>query len=229
MTRASGGGASRKGAAAAARSDPEEWRRAARDGFASLAAIRAAAAGCRACDLWKGATQTVFGEGPARARIVLIGEQPGDREDRQGRPFVGPAGLLLDAALERAGLPRPKVYVTNVVKHFKWKPSGKRRLHEKPNAREVRACRPWVDAEIARLSPLGIGVLGATAAKALLGAEFRVSEQRGVAVASPLAPVVIATVHPASLLRLPDPQMREREIERFVADLRALRELADAR
>jgi uracil-DNA glycosylase family protein len=198
-------------------------------GEVSIAAIRTAAARCRACDLWRNATQTVFGAGSARARIVLVGEQPGDREDRLGEPFVGPAGRVLDEALAAAGLPRSRVYLTNAVKHFKWKPSGKRRLHEKPNAREVRACRPWLDAEIARLAPRAIGVLGATAAKSLLGAGFKVSEQRGVAVASPLAPIVIATVHPSSLLRLPDPKMRERETLRFVADLRTLRELAGAR
>ena len=160
---------------------------------------------------------------------MLVGEQPGDREDRLGAPFVGPAGRVLDEALEAAGIPRPRVYLTNVVKHFKWKPSGKRRLHEKPNAREVRACKPWLEAEVARLAPRAIGVLGATAAKALLGSGFKVSEQRGVSVASPLAPVVIATVHPSSLLRMPDPAMRKREVERFVADLRILRELAGER
>jgi DNA polymerase len=195
----------------------------------SLAALRTAAARCRACDLWKTGTQTVFGAGPARAPIVLVGEQPGDQEDRTGVPFVGPAGRLLDEALAAAGLPRERVYLTNAVKHFKWKPSGKRRLHEKPNAREVRACRPWLDAELARLAPRAIGVLGATAAKALLGSGFKVSEQRGVSVASPLAPIVIATVHPSSLLRMPDPAMRKRELARFVADLRTLRELAGGR
>jgi uracil-DNA glycosylase len=198
-------------------------------GDASIAALRAAAARCRACPLWKNATQTVFGAGPVRPAIVLVGEQPGDREDRLGAPFVGPAGRVLDEALDAAGIPRPRVYLTNVVKHFKWKPSGKRRLHEKPNAREVRACKPWLEAEVARLAPRAIGVLGATAAKALLGAGFKVSEQRGVSVASPLAPIVIATVHPSSLLRMPDPKMREREIARFVADLRTLRELATGR
>ena len=198
-------------------------------GDVSIAALRAAAARCRACPLWKNATQTVFGAGPARPAILLVGEQPGDREDRLGAPFVGPAGRVLDEALAAAGIPRARVYLTNVVKHFKWKPSGKRRLHEKPNAREVRACRPWLDAEVARLAPRAIGVLGATAAKSLLGASFKVSEQRGVSVASPLAPVVLATVHPSSLLRMPDPKMREREIARFVADLRTLRELAGER
>jgi uracil-DNA glycosylase len=198
-------------------------------GDASIPALRAAAARCRACPLWKDATQTVFGAGPARPAIVLVGEQPGDREDRLGAPFVGPAGRVLDEALAAAGIPRPRVYLTNVVKHFKWKPSGKRRLHEKPNAREVRACKPWLEAEVARLAPRAIGVLGATAAKALLGSGFKVSEQRGVSVASPLAPIVIATVHPSSLLRMPDPTMRKREIARFVADLRTLRELAGER
>jgi uracil-DNA glycosylase len=209
--------------------DPEAWRERAMHGDASIPALRAAAARCRACPLWKNATQTVFGAGPVRPAIVLVGEQPGDREDRLGAPFVGPAGRVLDEALEAAGIPRPRVYLTNVVKHFKWKPSGKRRLHEKPNAREVRACKPWLEAEVARLAPRAIGVLGATAAKALLGAGFKVSEQRGVSVASPLAPIVIATVHPSSLLRMPDPKMREREIARFVADLRTLRELATGR
>jgi DNA polymerase len=198
-------------------------------GDASIPALRAAAARCRACPLWKNATQTVFGAGPARPMIVLVGEQPGDREDRLGAPFVGPAGRVLDDALEAAGIPRRRVYLTNVVKHFKWKPSGKRRLHEKPNAREVRACKPWLEGEVARLAPRAIGVLGATAAKALLGSAFKVSEQRGVSLASPLAPIVIATVHPSSLLRMPDPKMREREIARFVGDLRSLRELAGER
>ena len=198
-------------------------------GEVSIGALRAAAARCRACPLWKIGTQTVFGAGPARPQVRLIGEQPGDREDRLGEPFVGPAGRVLDEALAAAGLPRARVYLTNAVKHFKWKPAAKRRLHERPNAREVRACRPWLEAEIARLAPRAIGVLGATAAKSLLGTGFKVSEQRGVAVASQLAPIVIATVHPSSLLRMPDPKMRERETARFVADLRTLRELAGRR
>jgi uracil-DNA glycosylase family protein len=186
----------------------------------TLAALRKAAAGCRACDLWKRGTQTVFGEGPRKADLMLVGEQPGDSEDVNGRPFVGPAGRLLDQALERAGIDRAEVYVTNVVKHFKWEPRGKRRLHKKPNAGEVAACRPWLDAEIALVRPHALVCLGATAAQALLGRQFKVTAHRGEPVASSLAPVVMATVHPSSLLREPDDDTRHREIERFVDDLR---------
>jgi len=187
---------------------------------ASLAKLRNIAAGCNACPLYAAATQTVFGEGPAPATLMLVGETAGDQEDVQGRPFVGPAGKLLDRCLEEAGLERKQSYVTNVVKHFKFTPRGKRRIHGKPNAMEIRACIPWLKAEIERVKPEMIVCLGATAAKALLGASFRVSQQRGVAVPSPLAPIVMATVHPSSLLRAPDDETRYREIERFTADLK---------
>ncbi len=185
----------------------------------NLPALRAAAAGCRACDLWQRGTQTVFGEGGVRAAVLLVGEQPGNDEDLAGRPFVGPAGRLLDRALADAGIDRRHVYVTNVVKHFKWEPRGKRRIHQKPNAREIAACRPWLDAEIALVRPRVIVCLGATAAQALLGRQFRVSVDRGRLLESSLAPHVLATVHPSSILRAPDEAARRRERERFVADL----------
>jgi DNA polymerase len=182
--------------------------------------LRAAAAACRACDLWKSGTQTVFGAGSPHARIMFVGEQPGNEEDLAGAPFVGPAGRLLDKALERAGIDRTETYVTNVVKHFKWEPRGKRRIHAKPNAQEIAACRPWLDAEIAVVRPEVIVCLGATAAQALLGKAFRVSRQRGELVRSPLAPWVTATIHPSSILRAPDDATRHLEMERFVEDLR---------
>jgi uracil-DNA glycosylase len=182
--------------------------------------LRAAAANCRACDLWKRGTQTVFGEGSAKARIMLVGEQPGDQEDIQGRPFVGPAGKILDKALAEAGIDREDVYVTNAVKHFKWEPRGKRRIHKKPNSIEIAACKPWLEAEIEVVHPQVIICLGATAAQALLGREFKVSTQRGVWVPSPLAPFMMATVHPSSLLRAPDEETRRLETRRFVADLK---------
>jgi uracil-DNA glycosylase family protein len=188
----------------------------------SLKALREAAAGCQACPLWENATQTVFGEGSARADVVFVGEQPGDREDVEGRPFVGPAGQLFDQALEEAGIDRSKVYVTNVVKHFKWKPQGKRRIHQKPNWREIAACRPWLDAEVKLLKPRVLVCLGATAAQALLGRDFRVSRQRGELVDSPLAPKTIATVHPSSILRAEDRDLQFRE---FVRDLEKVAEL----
>src|SRR5262245_12099207 len=184
--------------------------------------LRAAAAGCRACDLWECGTQTVFGEGPASARVLFVGEQPGHEEDLAGRPFVGPAGRLLDQALAEAGIDRREVYVTNAVKHFKWEPRGKKRIHVRPNAQEIRACRPWLEAEIAVLRPEVLVLLGATAAQALLGGTFRVSRQRGQLVTSPLAPAVIATVHPSSILRAPDEAARRAERELFVRDLRAV-------
>ncbi len=186
----------------------------------TLPKLRQAAAGCRACDLWKRGTQTVFGEGSSRTRVMFVGEQPGDREDLEGRPFVGPAGRILDAALEKAGIDRRAVYVTNVVKHFKWEPRGKRRIHQKPNSVEIGACRPWLDAEIALVQPEVLVCLGATAAQALLGRSFRVSRQRGEFVASSLAPRVLATVHPSSILRAPDDETRRAETEKFVADLK---------
>jgi uracil-DNA glycosylase len=186
----------------------------------TLPRLRQAAADCRACDLWERGTQTVFGEGSSRARVMFVGEQPGDREDLEGRPFVGPAGRILDASLERAGIDRKDVYVTNVVKHFKWEPRGKRRIHQKPNSVEIGACRPWLEAELAVVKPRVLVCLGATAAQALLGRAFKVSRQRGVPVVSPLAPRVLATVHPSSILRAPDDQTRRRETERFVQDLK---------
>jgi uracil-DNA glycosylase len=186
----------------------------------TLPKVRDVAAGCKACDLYLRGTQTVFGEGPARAGIMFVGEQPGDAEDIAGHPFVGPAGRLLDRALEEAGINRKIVYVTNVVKHFKWEPRGKRRIHAKPNAAEVAACRPWLETEIALVKPRVLVCLGATAAQALLGKTFRVSQQRGKIVPSPLAPVVIATVHPSSILRASDDETRREEMTRFVADLK---------
>lgn len=178
--------------------------------------LRDEAAQCTRCDLYRRATQTVFGEGRPGAPLMLVGEQPGDREDLEGRPFVGPAGRLLDHALEEAGIDRSKVYLTSVVKHFKWKPQGKRRIHQKPNWREIAACRPWLDAELAVLKPRVLVCLGATAAQALLGRDFRVSRQRGELVDSPLAPKTIATVHPSSILRAEDRDVQFRE---FVRDL----------
>ena len=182
--------------------------------------VRAAARDCRACDLWRHATQTVFGKGARKAGLMLIGEQPGDAEDLAGHPFVGPAGQLLNRALEDAGIDRAGVYVTNVVKHFKWEPRGKRRIHKKPSAREIAACRPWLDTEIALLEPRAIICLGATAAQALLGRQFKVTAERGKFITSPLAPLVLATVHPSSILRAPDDETRRQELKRFTADLR---------
>ena len=186
----------------------------------TLGAVREIAQGCKACHLYKRGTQTVFGEGPSRAEVMLVGEQPGDVEDIQGRPFVGPAGKLLDQALEQAGLDREIVYLTNVVKHFKWEPRGKRRIHAKPNAGEIGACRPWLETEIALVKPRVLVCLGATAAQALLGKSFRVSRQRGEFVPSALAPLVTATVHPSSILRAPDDDARREEMRRFVGDLK---------
>jgi uracil-DNA glycosylase family protein len=183
----------------------------------TLPALREAAAGCQACDLWKTGTQTVFGEGEQTADVVFVGEQPGDQEDLQGRPFVGPAGRLLDTAMEEAGIDRSKAYVTNAVKHFKWQPRGKRRIHAKPNWSEIAACRPWLDAELEVVKPRVLVCLGATAAQALLGRDFRVSRSRGELVDSPLAEIVTATVHPSSILRAED---RETEYEAFVDDLK---------
>ncbi len=190
----------------------------------TLGTAREAARGCQACDLWRTGTQTVFGEGAPRAQVMLVGEQPGDYEDRAGRPFVGPAGKLLDRALAAAGIDRTKVYVTNVVKHFKWEPRGKRRIHAKPNAAEIAACRPWLETEIALVRPRVVVCLGATAAQALLGKTFKVTQQRGEFVPSPLAPLVMATVHPSALLRAPDEATRHAELERFVEDLSRIAE-----
>jgi uracil-DNA glycosylase len=184
-----------------------------------LDGLRAAAAGCTACDLHRDATQTVFGEGAGDAEVMLVGEQPGDGEDRAGRPFVGPAGRLLDKALEEAGIDRRRAYVTNVVKHFKFERRGKVRLHKKPNAEQVHACFPWLQAELAVVRPRVLVLLGATAAQALLGASFRVSRQRGELLESDLAPQVLATVHPSSILRAPDDEARALAYKGFVADL----------
>jgi DNA polymerase len=170
----------------------------------TLASLKDAAAGCQACDLWKTGTQTVFGEGARRVKVMFIGEQPGNEEDLSGRPFVGPAGRLLDDALETAGIDRKQTYVTNVVKHFKWEPRGKRRIHKKPNSIEIASCRPWLEAEIAVIKPDVIVALGATAAQALLGPQFRVTKQRGEFIPSTSAPYVMASVHPSSILRAHD-------------------------
>lgn len=177
---------------------------------------------CKACDLWKRGTQTVFGEGKADSRVMFVGEVPGDQEDQTGRPFVGPAGQLLDKALSEAGIDRRQAYVTNVVKHFNWEPRGKRRIHKKPSHAEIAACQPWLDAEIARLHPKVIVCLGATAAQALLGKDFRVTHHRGEFINSPLAEYVAATVHPSAILRAPDEEARHEEMERFIADLRRI-------
>ena len=186
---------------------------------ATLDALRSAAATCKACDLWERGTQTVFGEGEPTAELVLVGEQPGDKEDLEGLPFVGPAGRVLDAGLEAAGIDRRLAYVTNAVKHFKWEPRGKVRLHKTPNAAEVHACRPWLEAELRTLQPSVLVCLGATAAKALLGPSFKVSQERGRFVPSDLAPSVLATVHPSSILRTDGPE-REAAMGAFVDDLR---------
>jgi uracil-DNA glycosylase len=188
----------------------------------SIDAARTRAKNCHACDLYKHATQTVFGDGAHKPRIVFVGEQPGDQEDRQGRPFVGPAGKLLDTALEQAGIDRSKTYVTNAVKHFKWEPRGKRRIHKKPNSAEIAACRPWLDTELALLKPDVVVCLGATAAQALLGRTFRVTQSRGQLLESTLAPYIMATVHPSSILRAPDDDSRHREMASFIADLKKL-------
>jgi uracil-DNA glycosylase family protein len=186
----------------------------------TLETVRDVASRCKACDLFKRGTQTVFGEGPSKAEVMLVGEQPGDAEDVAGHPFVGPAGRLLDRALAEAGIDRGLVYVTNVVKHFKWEPRGKRRIHAKPNAAEISACRPWLETEIALVQPRVLVCLGATAARALLGKSFKVTRQRGELISSTLAPFVTATVHPSSILRAPDDDARKEEMARFVADLK---------
>jgi uracil-DNA glycosylase len=190
----------------------------------SLTSLREAASACRACPLWKTGTQTVFGEGARSAEVMLVGEQPGDKEDLEGRPFVGPAGRLLDEGLEEAGIDRRLAYVTNVVKHFKWQARGKRRIHQKPSSGEIAACRPWLEAELAVVEPTVLVLLGATAAQALLGRDFRVTRQRGKPVATILAPYAIATVHPSSILRA-DPADRDAERAAFVDDLRVVAEL----
>jgi uracil-DNA glycosylase len=187
----------------------------------TLPSLRLAATDCKACELWKRGTQTVFGEGRRRSTILFVGEQPGNEEDLAGKPFVGPAGRLFDEALAAAGIDRSQTYVTNVVKHFKWEPRGKRRIHKKPNAQEISACRPWLEAEISVVKPKVIVALGATAAQALLGPKFRVTQHRGEFIESTLAPYVMTTVHPSSILRAPD-ETRHLEYRRFVDDLKKL-------
>jgi uracil-DNA glycosylase family protein len=191
-----------------------------------LDALREAAAECTACPLYRNATQTVFGEGPGSARIMFVGEQPGDAEDLAGHPFVGPAGKLLDRCIEAAGIDRRRAYVTNAVKHFKWIPRGTRRIHSKPSSMEIAACFPWLEAELAAVKPHIVVALGATAAQALFGKAFRVTRDRGRPIPSRWAPYAMATVHPSSLLRAPDEATRHREIERFIDDLRKAAELA---
>jgi DNA polymerase len=193
----------------------------------SLNGLRTAAAQCRGCDLWREATQVVFGSGPEDATLMLVGEVPGDREDRQGEPFVGPAGELLRNALAESGVDPAAVYLTNAVKHFKWKPRGKRRIHQTPSKLEVEACRPWLDAELEWVKPEGVGLLGATAAKAMLGPGFRVSKQRGELLEVGFAPVALATFHPSAILRGP-PEEREHAFAQLVADLRILKGAAGA-
>src|SRR5213082_1239778 len=187
----------------------------------SWSTVRKAAKDCTACHLYKRATQTVCGEGPKKAPIMLVGEQPGDYEDVAGKPFVGPAGKIMDRALEEAGIDRTKVYVTNAVKHFKWEPRGKRRIHQKPNSREIAACRPWLEAELRIVKPKLVVAMGATAAQTIFGPSFRVTRERGKVLSSKLASRVVATVHPSSLLRQPDEESRHREYQNFVKDLRA--------
>ena len=194
----------------------------------SIKKLQTVAAGCQACDLWKTGTQTVFGEGRQTSTVMFVGEQPGDKEDLSGRPFVGPAGGLLDKALVEAGIDRTKVYVTNVVKHFKWEPRGKRRIHKKPNAAEINACRPWLEAEIQVIKPRAIVCLGSTAAQAVIGPKFKVSTQRATFVRSPLAPLVTATVHPSSILRAPSDEARHAETERFIEDLKKIRKAIES-
>ena len=196
----------------------------------TLPKAREAAKDCKACDLWRSGTQTVFGEGAAGATVMFVGEQPGNDEDLAGRPFVGPAGRLLDQALEEAGIDRGETYVTNAVKHFKWEPRGKRRIHQKPNWTEMTACRPWLETEIELVKPKVVVALGATAAQTFLGRQFRVTKQRGVALESELHPCVVATVHPSSILRAPDEEARREAMRDFVGDLRivaAMKETAD--
>ena len=186
----------------------------------SVRVLNAAAHTCRGCDLYKAATQVVFGAGPRRARVMFVGEQPGDQEDRQGEPFVGPAGALLDKALVDAGIPRETVYLTNAVKHFKWEPRGKRRIHKKPRISEINACRPWLEAELKAVAPAILVCLGATAAQSVMGSGFRLMAQRGQLLTSPLAEKVVTTIHPSAVLRAPDADGRRAAYEMLVADLK---------
>ena len=188
----------------------------------SVRVLNAAAHECRGCDLYKTATQVVFGAGPKKARVMFVGEQPGDQEDRQGQPFIGPAGALLDKALDDAGIPRDEVYVTNAVKHFKWEPRGKRRIHKKPRASEVKACRPWLEAELRAVKPAVIVCLGATAAQSVFGSQFKLMQQRGQVLPSTLAPQAVATIHPSAVLRAPDSEGRREAYDMLVADLKVV-------
>jgi uracil-DNA glycosylase family protein len=188
----------------------------------NLKTLRDAAAGCRGCHLWRGATQTVFGEGLKRSHVMFVGEQPGDQEDRQGRPFVGPAGRELDRALEAVGIARDDVYITNVVKHFKFEERGRRRIHQTPKRFEIDACRPWLEEELRVVDPSALVLLGATAAKALLGSSFRLTQHRGELLDSDLAPIVTATIHPSAILRAPDDAARVEQRESFAEDLRVI-------
>jgi uracil-DNA glycosylase len=188
----------------------------------SLKALEEAARGCRGCDLYKDATQAVFGQGRKSARLMLVGEQPGDKEDLAGEPFVGPAGRLLDRALEEAGIDRAETYVTNSVKHFKWKPQGRRRLHQTPRAGEIEACKPWLQAEVEAVQPQALLAMGATAARSLFGSKVKVTKDRGRPLESPLAPVAAVTIHPSAILRLRDHDEREAELAAFVADLEGI-------
>jgi DNA polymerase len=188
----------------------------------SLKALSAAAHACRGCDLYKTATQVVFGAGPRAARVMLVGEQPGDQEDRHGEPFVGPAGTVLDTALAEAGIPRGRVYVTNAVKHFKWEPRGKRRIHKKPRVSEIKACRPWLEAELRAIKPAVVVCLGASAAQAVLGSQFKLMQQRGKILPSTLADRVVATIHPSAVLRAPDSDGRHAALAMLVADLKVV-------
>jgi uracil-DNA glycosylase family protein len=203
-----------------AKSGDDIWTRAPAPETKSISALTSVAKKCTACPLYKNATQTVFGEGPKSARMMLVGEQPGDYEDVKGKPFVGPAGKLLDRALDEAGIDRTQVYVTNTVKHFKWEPRGKRRIHKKPSARDIAACRPWLEAELRAVQPHVLVCLGSTAAQAIFGPQFRVTKQRGEVLESSFAQRTVATVHPSALLRAPDDETRHREYALFVNDLR---------
>jgi uracil-DNA glycosylase family protein len=208
--------------------EEESWRPAPVPETSSLKELAAAAKNCTACHLFKRGTQTVFGEGPKQVTMMLVGEQPGDYEDVAGKPFVGPAGKIMDRALEEAGINRKEVYVTNAVKHFKWEPRGKRRIHQKPNSREIAACKPWLEAELRLVKPKLVVALGATAGQTIFGPAFRVTRERGKVLSSKLAPRVVATVHPSSLLRQPDEESRQREYAHFVRDLRVALKAAGA-
>ena len=217
-----GPGSARAGSTKPAQSTAPEGARSAAPfvpRITNLDKLRAAVQKCTGCDLYKNATQAVFGEGPSNAHVMLVGEQPGDQEDRQGKPFVGPAGALLDKALEDAGIPRDDVYVTNAVKHFKWEPRGKRRIHKKPRISEIKACRPWLEAELRAVEPAVVVCLGATAAQAVLGPQFKLMQNRGRVQTSPLAERVVATIHPSAVLRAPDSEGRRQAYQMLVDDL----------